>query len=98
MNGQNDRSRRVDPAATVVAYDRQTCEGISLHHFAAVEDVPLPAENELHEIALRHAMLDRPRDETAIGILSVEPQQLEPGKAYRVSVDEAVLVEVTTEG
>ena len=84
------------PGASLVIYDRPTGEILSIHHFSAVQDVPLPPASELHELAVSHALLGTERDPESVGVLAVDSDDITREKVFRVS-EEGALVEVTTE-
>jgi hypothetical protein len=94
MNAPEDISRGPDPEVSIVVYDRQTGDILTIHHFSTTPRVSLPPEDHLHDVAVRHALLGCSRDRATIATLRVDPRKLIPERQYRVSIKDSVLIEL----
>jgi hypothetical protein len=79
------------PQRSVVVYDTESGAIIQIHHFSAMPGAELPPHDELRGAALREAARRHGRDANVIAAIAVEPDELRPGIAYRVSVTRQVL-------
>ena len=83
--------RRLEPAAAIVIYNRQTGLIFGTHYFAVEPGAELPDSKELERLALEQAGRDG-CDARKHKVLHVDPVSLKEGCSYRVSA-KGVLVE-----
>lgn len=91
MEESRPTSGPLTPERSVVVYDAHSGQIIQIHHFSAMPGAVLPPHRELHDAARREAAKRHARDPDEIAVIDVEPGELRPGTAYRVSVARRVL-------